>query len=758
MGLLLALIAALALPACGDDSYLGTPVPNAPPQTRVTGTPPALEQTSFSVRFFWTGSDPDGRVHHYQWRISNNGRDGKVDYPDTLALAWHRTNATDSTFVVLADIDSLDADVSDPRQNPSTYRAWQTHTFFIRAVDDAGLADPTPATVSFTATTLTPTVDIDIPLRRTSSSCESAARVFTFGWTGHDPDAIDDKPVAVRYLLMEVPACYTRVQFERERPLESVPDERWSAWIPYGAAQDSGRTVTLPRQELQRAFFFAVQAKDVAGAVTPTLEWGVNVRHVLVADGTHPLLRVTERFLGTFEFSSPGSVRAFDIVSGQPLEFSWTADASTYAGIIEAYRYGFEVVDYTDPNDPGWALPWGATAIHRRAGPRSFALGSPTSWSRCGTIPGTISRGIFQFDVIQIARRDLQRDLLLVEDWPRGNTSTERQLDADWDQRWNQLLLGRVTGFDPAVDVLDTHDEPIDVHVPPAEPIQVGHLLRQGWQRQHAVPRPAGSDLATTVPRYNWFEVYQAQVGNVLVCGPRSMFSAIEYDPPAWLLPIPFNNPEAGNRGFGTTTGVDGGTFNRGTLRYPYTGWCLEAIDSIRPPFGLVFGEQAGNAVVRNRECDSIARAAVDADFLGRYPSAGGEVVDLRPSAERTTRFDQLKGYYQFEHEEFYNANTTGRGISLNLRSCQTTMYRLRARRDEGLISKPDSTCVPLGRSRSILDGVPIAIVSSTYSDTKPLTGSEDFLWGFHPLAFELGDVRRALLWIIRSRWQIPTE
>ena len=41
-------------------------------------------------------------------------------------------------------------------------------------------------------------------------------------------------------------------------------------------------------------------------------------------------------------------MKTFEIAAGQPLNFRWYADATSYAGIIDAYRYGWEVQDVND--------------------------------------------------------------------------------------------------------------------------------------------------------------------------------------------------------------------------------------------------------------------------------------------------------------------------------------------------------------------------------------------------------------------------
>lgn len=395
--LVLALLSTLAFAVgCGSDGALtGDAVPNNPPETQVTSTPPVLSQTAFTVTFYWTGSDRDGDVVGFEWRISNNGVDGMVDIADTLQsnLPWNYTEVTDSTFVVSADLDSFGIDVGDPNQDPEDYRFWQTHTFFIRAIDNEGAADPTPATVSFTATTLSPGVTIDLPVYIPFNSCVSAARVLTFGWTGTDPDNPEDEPADVRYMLLPIGGpndpCLTETVFRAQAgTLIQSDDPRWSRWIAYGAPQDSGRSVTLPRQDVGNSYLFVVQGRDVAGAVTPTFNWGVNVRHIRIGTDKFPLLTVSETFLGTSTFVSTNGLKTFEIVSDQPLEFEWGGDASSYAGLIEAFRYGFNISDPDDPNDPGWAVAWGNGPNWRRSLPGASRKARPTSWCSVGTIPG----------------------------------------------------------------------------------------------------------------------------------------------------------------------------------------------------------------------------------------------------------------------------------------------------------------------------------------------------------------------------------
>jgi hypothetical protein len=737
---------------CADESFDGVPLPNSTPDTHITAMPPLLDATGSSVAFAWSGFDPDGSVVRYQWRISDNGADHRLDPPDTLLVAWHTTSAADSVFEVSAVLDSFPPDVGDPRQSPRDHRGWQTHTFFVRAVDDRGAVDPTPAHVSFTATTLAPTVVIDLPAAVTNNSCTQAGPLLRFGWTGVDPDGPQgdrSPPDSVRTVWWQVPDCVTRTQFVQSNPLAAAPQSAWSPWIAYDAEDGAGRRVTLPAQPPNLTAFFAVQAKDRAGAVTPTLEWGVNVRHLEIGIGKRPVLSVVEKYLGGFEFSSAGGWQQFEVVPGQPLEFQMLATADSYASVIDGYRYGWDVADVFDPNDPGWVVPWGD---YHRSGVRSFAGGSHNFVVQARDLAGTVVRGIFALNVMEPPPRPQQRPLLLVNDWPHGSFPSELALAASWAERWRTLLDGIAAGFDASRDILDLYGHPEGFSLTTLLRYRsVIHFIKGSDKnsRFHArfAPWRAGSH---SVLRYNWFEAYQARQGNVLIAGPGAMFGSLESDPPIWAYPIVFDDVTT----FGSITLPDGSVEPGGRSRYPYRAFCLEALDHIRPPGG--WDGPIGTDPRRQSQCDAISRARVDAAFLDAYPSAAGRVVELAPNADRGQNFVVTQGSYQWMREEFYDTDVSAHPAVLRPRPCQTTMYTALARRDDGWVEHPDSTCTPPGSAASPLDGVPIGIASTIYSATKPVPGAPDFVWGFHPLGMEAAGMRSALLWIVRDAWQLP--
>lgn len=746
--LVLLAVAAFVVAGCGAKTpIVGSETPNAPPETEVVGTPPVLGQTSANVEFFWTGSDPDGEVVGFEWRISDNGPDGVVDPQDTLTalLPWRHTTANDSLFSVSADLDSFEVDVEDPNQSPRTYRYWRSHTFFIRAVDHEGGRDPSPAQVSFTAVTLAPTVDIQRPERRADITCRSVARAVSFAWEGHDPEAFDLGPVAYRYLLIPVAngQCLLRGEYRQaEPPLIRADDPRWSPWIPADAPGDSGRSFRTPLLDLDWSFLFAVQAKDMAGAVTPTFEWSKNVLHFRTTGTKAPTLRVCETFLGCRTFTGKNDQASFNLVARQPLEFSWEGDANDYSGQIVAYRYGWNVVDPEDPNDPGWEVAWGNGPLWRSSRPRSFEQGGPNLVIRVRDDSGNESQAIFSLAVVRTPSRSEQRPLLIVDDWPEPGSE---DLESIWQSDW--LSLGGDVREFRTDDYLDAVAERgrLTYETVAGYKAVVWFTGPSEYSFLHANLAPA----SLKVPRYNWLQAYQAQTGNLLLVGPGAAQRSVEGR--HWILPIIFNTPLGDKLGFGTERRPDGSEFNRGTLRWPYSGWCLEAVDYVRPGINFIFGEDSGN-IRRTRKCDQLVRAVVADDLYRDYPDAIGRVVDLNPRPVRL----ELGQYHKFDYEEFYNANTTVRRETLFLRPCQTPMFRHVARRELGLVEDPKTNCLPRHREESLLQGVPVAVVSRVYSQRKPLMGSEDFLWGFHPHAFELEDVRSALRWILESRWGLP--
>ena len=156
-------LAALALPvalAIGCSKKSSVLRPDVPPETSVfvQFTPGPEHAVNHLVHLYWSGSDPDGDVVAFEFRFVHPG-----DRADTVT--WHRTTLTDSVFAVYTP-----NGVSMP-------------TFEVRAIDNAGLTDPTPASQGFTFTNQPPT--LTLAQRKLSDTTFASVTLF---WSALDPD------------------------------------------------------------------------------------------------------------------------------------------------------------------------------------------------------------------------------------------------------------------------------------------------------------------------------------------------------------------------------------------------------------------------------------------------------------------------------------------------------------------------------------------------------------------------------------------
>lgn len=149
-----------ALAAAGCSKVRGTVSPDRPPETTVwvTGNPDTVSHT---VRVFWDGQDPDGFVDAFEFKWIYAPGSEPAGYDSSV---WTFTHARDSLF-----------NVHSP--HPVDFP-----TFVVRAIDDHGQRDPTPARQRFAFSNAPPTVDFQ------SVPPDSSLPVATFGWRATDPD------------------------------------------------------------------------------------------------------------------------------------------------------------------------------------------------------------------------------------------------------------------------------------------------------------------------------------------------------------------------------------------------------------------------------------------------------------------------------------------------------------------------------------------------------------------------------------------
>ncbi|MCK4408666.1 MAG: hypothetical protein KAW67_01185, partial [Candidatus Eisenbacteria sp.] len=200
---------------------------NLAPDTRLTSAPGPYSQANYRIHMYWDGTDTDGFVvaYHYAW-------DDTVPPYGAEGSPWRFTTSSDTLFKALID------SVGETRR----------HTFYIRAVDNEGKLDPSPARVRFDAWTVAPQIDslyrIDGPLdpdgeQEYNPDKKDTVLMFTpvrFIWGGWDPDGLG-APIQYSYRM------------------DSVPFE------PYG----DSTAVTYPVVSSGTHFFY-VKGKDETGA------------------------------------------------------------------------------------------------------------------------------------------------------------------------------------------------------------------------------------------------------------------------------------------------------------------------------------------------------------------------------------------------------------------------------------------------------------------------------------------------------------
>jgi hypothetical protein len=105
-----------------------------------------MGDTSYRVAFEWSGSDPDGSAEYFEiaWESPED---------------WQGPISSQGSVFIVSVAEAAGGPLSFPDASPdSVYE--RLHTFFVRAVDNDGLPDPTPAFRTFNATTIAPRTEI----------------------------------------------------------------------------------------------------------------------------------------------------------------------------------------------------------------------------------------------------------------------------------------------------------------------------------------------------------------------------------------------------------------------------------------------------------------------------------------------------------------------------------------------------------------------------------------------------------------------
>lgn len=765
----------LLLAGCASDELVGQGMDNQPPQVWLSSAPPEGTVSKYTLHLFWGGWDPDGEIAFYEYIITNN-ESGVFDPADTTSTPgdykWKTVISNDSIFTFTADLVADSTAFADNELEPEEFR--RSHTFFIRSVDEQGARAQKPAYRSFTSRTLSPIVNVLIP-RRTLLNPASVPPITTFQWTAKDfvsnKDQVQD-PDSVRWIVVPTKRFGDDwdATFDYIRTSPDAPE--WSDWHYYQAPGDTGRFWTSKPMEFGN-YLFAIQAMDEAGAVSPVFDLDFNLRRILVSTrATGPVLTVRNEFLGTVVTSSPNTPLAIlDLPAGLPMQFEFEADATSYGGIVSGYRYGWDILDLND--DSLWEIDFTPFIGDVARSPlRTFFFGTHTFHIEVVDNSGFKSRVGVLLNIVQF---NMQRNLLLVDDWRDGTTqnfgSTKGAIpsDGETDQFWRHVLSS-AEGFNPAVDVFELRPGV------PTVPIQVvadyqniiwnaaashnsesGAVIAEMVKFKDPDERNTGGKSTPNIPA-----LFMQAGGHMLICGEQAMtmvinrFSFSEGPP---VFPIIFRYELTGDQD-GVYGESDIGVKGVGENSFAYNHCCLNVLDIAyiqnvfnvrRPPkqrvppntgcpVNLIRDHDLGG----NGRTDGL-RAAVPVD-LSTGP--GFPRLELRSEvAGDPTRFyhESKIGLNCDIYNPMYFNDLTACGPVAELvpaRSCFQPIYTLE--------------CV---NTASVIFGAPIAFWTSQFATRVPDVGgiaARTAVWGFQPVYFNPDQVKAAVEIIVHDEWQIP--
>ncbi len=516
---------------------------------------------------------------------------------------------------------------------------------------------------------------------------------------------------------------------------------------------------------------------------------------------TGPFLQIREPSLGImrYESTSPGEI--IDVVAGQPLTFVWIGAVANNDLYVESYRWGVDLADPDDPDDPGWGVEPG---LHPPAmiAELLFHSGQHTLTIDCRDNGGGLARTALVLNVLPLPDPENQLPLLLIDDvrdvtsngWLDEEGLVAYDNDVMRDARWLELI-GDVPGFDPYRDVIDVErGDQLDLR----DVIDYRVII---WASRDANASYAALnfepefDTAQEVPRirlpYVWLTTYQRYVGNLLLVGSGAVnnFHRQSPDGLGWMYPVIYSldtnhmNCDLGirARSFGIYFPVHCAS-PLGPMFYPYLGLGLSATDRVwaettwGSPSECLHGDDA-----RDRQCGATKALYLDYLFSLNF-SPNGELPETIITWDELDWVDQQGGLPDIFQpsalgiwDEFYEFDATLRPETWWRQTLpngwRTTypMFCLQTRydwirqqhRDAGDMDfpefEPEDVCGeglfdtfegPGTDESTKIDGAPIGVLSYAAVETKP-SGKPDVIWGFDPTRFDPVPMAQTVRWVL---------
>jgi hypothetical protein len=458
---LLTALAALAAGQGCSEKAGGTRYPNTPPNTHISKGPSESAPNYYLVQVFWFGTDEDGDVDHYDVAVVKDIRRGEPVLLDSLP--WRATATNDSTFLVEADSCCYGEPGGD-----DPYLAVSYWGIFVRAVDNDGDFDETPASVFFLASNEIPRVALSAP-PHAGDGYGLCSRPY-FEWEGYDPDGL---VTGLEYKYLAITGAMRDAQWEGGLPPydhaggagSAAPEiGTWSRWVPADCTyvEDIDLSAYAAGSEGEDEVTFAVTARDEGGAVLPvelfdSYNEGENLISLTVSPAGCPVAPVIESdMLGLVTaFECTGRPDAPPVIfSGAGIYMRLYADEDrSLSRLASAYRYYFD-----EPGDPtsSWTQ-WTQVEPLREAGaePEWQAVWPPAGPRTEPEVGQHVFRvevrdraldttcAEFHFDVLE-GPAGRERNILLVDD-DRGRWYEDGSI-SDYESQefemWSDILEG----------------------------------------------------------------------------------------------------------------------------------------------------------------------------------------------------------------------------------------------------------------------------------------------------------------------------
>jgi len=622
---------------------------------------------------------------------------------------------------------------------------------------------------------------------------------YQFPLVAQDHDGASGLPLKYRYLVKEAVVdgdiISTRYSYEQHQDqLVAYDDPQWSEWIDFRLENEEMPLIAAPDLDEGTYYIIAAQVLDADGAVSMDLEYNRTVMNFRVLSGVFsPTIEMSEEYLG-----SSISDRQTDIASGQTLNFQLRASAAEYSGTISSLRYGWDVMDPDDPDDPGWGVPAGIAEDQMVVPERIFEVGMHTMTCQAVDSYGASRTIVWYLTVIPFVSPQYQYSLLFIDQvidsnsgrWPSPDGSIAYDEEQYRNDYW-QFLDGEsgVSGFSWQRDHRNDTESVGFADIVQYKTVLVNarahpnQLMFQEFRPQN------GQD------RYVWLAPYQAQGGNLFMVGDRSMESFLEDQ--NYMVPLVFDTDESYYTldyesyvvGFGSAEAPDGTIYNRGIRRYPFQTAGLSLLDWSVPINKNICGRSDPAHEDRSSTCSGLKAMVLSDSFRSQHQIDGlamsdtlhtNSVIDWRDAVS-----DSLAVEFPFTGDEFVDANISSRTTPWAAQECAdgvnglcvepmfTGVSRFDMLREkrwaEGDTGWPgsqyssnelDDVCGEMALTNletqggMILNGTARAngqtygYLSYKNVADKP-GGKADVYWGFDPYRFDQEESKKSIRWVL---------